>query len=93
MKVLEKLCARARSFPQHIVLFEGEEDRALEAARLIEKDKLARLTLLGDVEQDPFPSASPGNQAGNISASRPRIQPQTGEICRPRFTSAAGPRA
>ena len=48
MKVLEKLCARARSFPQHIVLFEGEEDRALEAARLIEKDKLARLTLLGD---------------------------------------------
>jgi phosphate acetyltransferase len=51
MKVLEKLCGRARSFPQHIVLFEGEEDRTLEAARLIEKDQLAHLTLLGDVNK------------------------------------------
>jgi len=51
MKVLEKLCARAQNCPQHIVLFEGEEDRTLKAARLIEKDKLARLTLLGDVNK------------------------------------------
>lgn len=49
MEILEKLCARARIFPQHIVLFEGEEDRTLEAARQIEKEKLAHLTLLGDV--------------------------------------------
>jgi phosphate acetyltransferase len=49
MEILEKLRARARSFPQHIVLFEGEEVRTLEAARLIEKEKLANLTLLGDV--------------------------------------------
>jgi len=51
MEVLEKLRARARIFPQHIVLFEGEEDRTLEAARLIEKEKLAHLTLLGDVNK------------------------------------------
>lgn len=51
MKVLEKLRARARMFPQHIVLFEGEEDRTLEAARLIEKEKLAHLTLLGNVNK------------------------------------------
>lgn len=51
MEVLEKLRARARIFPQHLVLFEGEEDRTLDAARLIEKDKLAHLTLLGDINQ------------------------------------------
>jgi phosphate acetyltransferase len=48
MDILEKLCSRARTSPQHIVLFEGEEDRTLQAAHLIEKDKLATLTLLGN---------------------------------------------
>src|SRR2546422_5517016 len=51
MEILEKLRARARAKPQHIVLFEGEEDRTLAAAEIIEKEKLARLTLLGDVEK------------------------------------------
>ncbi len=50
MDILEKLRARARQNPQHIVLFEGEEDRTLVAAETIEKEKLARLTLLGKVE-------------------------------------------
>ena len=49
MEILERLRARARAVPQHIVLFEGEEDRTLEAARLMEKDKLGQVTLLGDV--------------------------------------------
>jgi phosphate acetyltransferase len=51
MEILENLRARARAFPQHVVLFEGEEDRTLQAARLIEKEKLAHLTLLGDVNK------------------------------------------
>ena len=51
MDLLEKLRTRARMFPQHIVLFEGEEERTLEAARLIERDKLAQLTLLGKVNK------------------------------------------
>jgi phosphate acetyltransferase len=48
MEILEKLRNRARLFPQHIVLFEGEEDRTLQAAHLIENKKVAELTLLGD---------------------------------------------
>ena len=48
MEILERLRTRARVSPQHIVLFEGEEDRTLEAARLIENDKLGSLTLLGN---------------------------------------------
>jgi phosphate acetyltransferase len=51
MDILEKLRTRARNFPQHIVLFEGEEDRTLEAASLLEKDKLAHLTLLGNANK------------------------------------------
>src|SRR5437870_12978305 len=49
MEMLQKLRARARQNPQRIVLFEGEEDRSLMAAEIIEREKLARLTLLGEV--------------------------------------------
>ncbi len=51
MGILDKLRARARANPRHIVLFEGEEDRTLVAAETIEREGLARLTLLGDVEK------------------------------------------
>lgn len=51
MEILEKLRMRARIFPQHLILFEGEEDRTLEAAREIEKEKLAHLTLLGNLDR------------------------------------------
>jgi phosphate acetyltransferase len=51
MEILERLRSRARTFPQRIVLFEGEEDRTLEAAHMIEKEKLAYLTLLGNVDR------------------------------------------
>lgn len=49
MTLLEKFQARAREHPKHIVFFEGEDDRTLAAAEWIEKERLARLTLLGDV--------------------------------------------
>lgn len=49
--ILENLKQRARENPQHIVLFEGEEDRTLLAAEKLEKENLARLTLLGNVEK------------------------------------------
>lgn len=51
MDILKKLRTRARLSPKHIVLFEGEEDRTLLAAQLIEKEKLANLTLLGDTSK------------------------------------------
>ncbi len=51
MEILERLRARARTCPQHVVLFEGEEDRTLDAARLIEREKLGHLTLLGNVDK------------------------------------------
>ena len=51
MDIFQKLRARARENPQHIVLFEGEEDRTLVAAETIEQQGLAKLTLLGRAEK------------------------------------------
>jgi phosphate acetyltransferase len=51
MDILQKLRSQAKENPRHIVLFEGEEDRTLVAAEQIEKEGLARLTLLGGVEK------------------------------------------
>jgi phosphate acetyltransferase len=51
MDILEKFRSRARLNPRHVVLFEGEDDRTLAAAEKIERDGLAHLTLLGNVEK------------------------------------------
>ena len=51
MDLIQKIRARAKENPQRIVLFEGEEDRTLAAAEIIEKENLARVTLLGNVDK------------------------------------------
>lgn len=48
MKILDRIKARARENPQHIILSEGDDDRTLRAAEKILDEKLARLTILGD---------------------------------------------
>lgn len=51
MDVLARVPEEARRSPQHIVLFEGEDDRILMAAEAIERYRLAHLTLLGNPER------------------------------------------
>lgn len=51
MAILDKLRTRARENPQHIVLFEGEDDRTLVAAETLGRERLARLTLLGNTQK------------------------------------------
>ncbi|HEY4002352.1 MAG TPA: phosphate acetyltransferase [Candidatus Xenobia bacterium] len=46
--VLESIRARARAQLQHIVLPEGDDPRTLVAAAALVKDKLARVTILGN---------------------------------------------
>ena len=48
MKLLDTLKDRARAYPQHIALPEGEETRTVAAAARILKERFARLTLLGN---------------------------------------------
>lgn len=48
MELFEKMAARARKYPQRIVLPEGTEARTLTAADRIIADGLAEVTLIGD---------------------------------------------
>jgi len=50
MQILEKLKSRARAHPQHIVLPEGEDRRAITAAARVTKEGYAKITLLGRVK-------------------------------------------
>lgn len=47
MQILEKLKNRARSYPQPIVLAEGEDPRVVQAASRVAAEGYARITLLG----------------------------------------------
>lgn len=49
--ILEKIRAKAVSNLQHIVLPEGEDVRTLQAAETCARDKVAKITLLGDEEK------------------------------------------
>src|SRR6266478_276377 len=48
MDILERIRRRAASRPQHIVLPEGNDPRTVQAAALCARQRLARITLLGD---------------------------------------------
>ena len=51
MAIIDTIKAKARARVMHIVLPEGEETRNVHAASIIQKEGLARLTLLGDAEK------------------------------------------
>ena len=49
--ILEKIRAKAASNPQHIILPEGEDIRTVQAAEMCVRDRIAKVTLLGDEEK------------------------------------------
>src|SRR5260221_2597250 len=51
MSILDQIRQRAASKPQHIVLPEGEDPRTVAAAAMAARERLARVTLLGDEEK------------------------------------------
>lgn len=51
MALLEEIKARAATLSKRIVLAEGEEPRILAAAAEITKQKIARITLIGNIER------------------------------------------
>jgi phosphate acetyltransferase len=48
MDILERIRQRAAARPQHIVLPEGNDPRVVVAAAMCARDRIARITLLGD---------------------------------------------
>ena len=47
-KILEDIKAKAAKLYKHIVLAEGEEERTVKAAEVMTKQKIAKVTLIGD---------------------------------------------
>lgn len=51
MNLIQDIIARAKENPQHIVLPEGTEERTLRAADMLLRDKVAKLTLIGNPDE------------------------------------------
>src|SRR3712207_4130454 len=51
MSILQRIRERAARDPQHIVLPEGEDPRTVVAASMVARDRLARVTVLGNEEK------------------------------------------
>ncbi len=49
--ILQQIRQRAAANPQHIVLPEGEDARVIQAAEMCVRDRIARITLVGDEEK------------------------------------------
>ena len=49
--ILEKIRQRAAADPQHIILPEGEDPRTVQAAEMCARDRIAKITVIGDEEK------------------------------------------
>jgi phosphate acetyltransferase len=67
MSILERIRQKAAADPQHIILPEGEDPRTLVAAAQVTRDRLARLTVLGDEEKVRSLAREAGADLGGIA--------------------------
>jgi phosphate acetyltransferase len=75
MSILERLRQRAAADPQHIVLPEGEDPRTMAAASMVARDRLARVTLLGDEEKIRAAARDAGADLGGVAVLDHRRAP------------------
>jgi phosphate acetyltransferase len=66
MNILERLRQRAAASPQHIVLPEGDDARTVLAASMCARQKIARVTLLGNEEKIRAAAQSSGADLGGV---------------------------
>ncbi len=66
MSILERIRSRAAADPQHIVLPEGEDPRTVVAASMVARDRLARVTVLGDEEKVRALARETGANIGGV---------------------------
>jgi phosphate acetyltransferase len=66
MSILERIRSRAASNIQHIVLPEGEDARTVIAAAKCSRDRLARVTVLGDEEKIRATARESGADLGGV---------------------------
>jgi phosphate acetyltransferase len=66
MSILERIRERAARDPQHIVLPEGEDPRTVVAASMVARDRVARVTVLGDEERVRALAREAGADIGGV---------------------------
>ena len=93
MNILEHIRQRAAADPQHIVLPEGEDPRTVVAAAIVARDRLARVTVLGDEEKIRAAAREAGADLGGVDDHRPPRAPRLREESPRSTTSCAARRA
>ena len=78
MSILERIRQRAAADPQHIVLPEGEDPRTVVAASIVARERLARLTVLGDEEKVRAAARDAGASLGGVAVLDHRRAPDFG---------------
>ncbi len=66
MSILDQIRQRAAAKPQHIVLPEGEDPRTVAAASIAARERLARVTVLGDEEKVRAAARQAGADLGGV---------------------------
>jgi phosphate acetyltransferase len=66
MSILERIRQKAAADPQRIVLPEGEDPRTVVAAAMCARDRLARVTVLGDEEKVRAAAREAGADLGGV---------------------------
>src|SRR5947208_9358100 len=66
MSILDQIRQRAAANPQHIVLAEGEDPRTVVAASSAARQRLARVTVLGDEEKVRAAAKQTGSDLGGV---------------------------
>src|SRR5437660_7283533 len=66
MSILDQIRQRAATNPQHIVLPEGEDPRTVAAASAATRQRLARITILGDEEKVRAAARQAGADLGGV---------------------------
>ena len=72
MSVIDKIRAKAMTDVKHIVLPEGSEPRTVQAARNITDLKIARVTLLGDLEEIQKTAQQTGTDLTGVAMIDPK---------------------
>jgi phosphate acetyltransferase len=76
MKLVEKIKAGARAYPQRIVLPEGEDPRIVSAAAAIQREGFAKITLLGRKQIIDSAAADLQVALGDVAIADPAASPR-----------------
>jgi phosphate acetyltransferase len=78
--ILEKIRARAAADLQHIVLPEGEDPRTVAAAEMCARDKIAKITVIGNEEKIREAARSSGANLNGVEILDHRTSPDFGKM-------------